>query len=100
MLLGIEGIQPDLVVVQLGSDLPRRMTTFVSFEMTIQPYKRQVSTHSLFESFSFLKGQRIRLGDDRNDVGDLGQLSQDGNIDLRNQHASTHQYRISCQASR
>jgi hypothetical protein len=41
------------------------------------------TTHPLLELIPLLKGQRVRLGNDRNDIDDLCKFLEHDNIDLR-----------------
>lgn len=43
------------------------------------------ATHPLLEEVPFVHGQGIRLGNDRNNVDDLGKFLEHDNIDLTSQ---------------
>jgi hypothetical protein len=73
VLFRINGIQPDLIILQLCSNLSVGCKK-ISFCPQTLMIRRHCEMHPFFESLSFLKSQGIRLGDDRNNVGDLRQF--------------------------
>jgi len=57
-------------------------------------------TYSLLELVPLLQGQRVRLGNDGNDIDDLGKLLEYHDIDLMVSVDTTHQQQADIQASR
>jgi hypothetical protein len=53
----------------------------VVIRIHLEVVESKLRLDSVLEGLSLLEGKRIRLGDDGNDVDDVGELLQDHNID-------------------
>lgn len=98
MFLRVERVEPDLVVLQLRSDLhlqhiPAMHPIDISQAQLSLVRKLVAGTelsgengwmnaHPLLKSLPLLQSQRIRLCNDRHDVDDLGEFPENGDVDL------------------